>query len=188
MGQKVRSYSLILSYLQNLYDSFVSARERGEKGEVREVPGEDSLNPSGPTTPTRGGGQGGGRHPSSGDGGAPRSGHTIYIFGYNISEEVIKKTFSSFGNILNISMEVDNNCGFVTFEKVDCAEKAIAEMNGSMVSGVQLKVSLARRQPPIEPLNDASSSATWSTIAASHSQKGSHVDKRDLVMYDEDYF
>lgn len=37
-------------------------------------------------------------------------------------------------------------------------------MNGSMVSGIQLKVSLARRQPVIEPINDASSSATWSTI------------------------
>lgn len=38
------------------------------------------------------------------------------------------------------------------------------QMNGSMVSGIQLKVSLARRQPVIEPINDASSSATWSTI------------------------
>ena len=48
------------------------------------------------------------RIPSQSDQGKPRSGHTIYIFGYNISEEVIKKTFSSFGNILNINMEVDN--------------------------------------------------------------------------------
>lgn len=38
------------------------------------------------------------------------------------------------------------------------------QMNGSMVSGIQLKVSLARRQPVIDPINDASSSATWSTI------------------------
>ena len=37
-------------------------------------------------------------------------------------------------------------------------------MNGSMASGIQFKVSLARRQPVIEPINDASSSATWSTI------------------------
>ena len=59
---------------------------------------------------------------------------------------------------------------------------------GSVVQGIELKVSLARRQPVIEPINDASSSATWSTIAASHSQKGSHKDKRDLVAYDEDMF
>jgi len=37
-------------------------------------------------------------------------------------------------------------------------------MAGSMVSGVQLKVSLARRQPVIQPINDAASAATWSTI------------------------
>ena len=59
---------------------------------------------------------------------------------------------------------------------------------GSVVQGIELKVSLARRQPVIEPINDASSSATWSTIAASHSQKGSHKDKRELVAYDEDMF
>jgi negative elongation factor E len=82
-------------------------------------------------------------------------------------------------------------------------------MNGSMVSGIQLKVSLARRQPVIEPINDASSSATWSTIgcfielsrfdemlfifvfsisAARNSQKGSYKDKRDLVTYEEELF
>lgn len=73
-----------------------------------------------------------------------------------------------------------------------------------MVSGIQLKVSLARRQPQIEPINDATSSSTWSTLgnyfissagfkfvncfrplAASHSQKGNHRDKRDLVTYDD---
>jgi negative elongation factor E len=37
-------------------------------------------------------------------------------------------------------------------------------MEGCMVSGIQLKVTLARRQPRIEPINEASSSATWSTI------------------------
>lgn len=58
-------------------------------------------------------------------------------------------------------------------------------MDGSMVSGIQLTVSLARRQPQIEPINDVTSSSTWSTLAASHSQKGSHKDKRDLVIYDD---
>lgn len=40
-------------------------------------------------------------------------------------------------------------------------------MEGSMVKGIQLKVTLARRQPRIEPINEASSSATWSTIGNS---------------------
>ena len=49
-------------------------------------------------------------------------------------------------------------------------------------------ISLFRRQPVIDPINDASSSSTWSTIAASHSQKGSHKDKREMVTYDQDIF
>jgi len=119
----------------------------------------------------------------------PRVGHTVYVFGYQITEELIRSTFSQFGAIVNISMEVEKNCGFITYEKVECAERAIAQVNGGLVSGIQLKVSLARRQPVIDPINDATSSTTWSTIAASHSQKGSHRDKREMVTYDtEDIF
>lgn len=80
------------------------------------------------------------------------------------------------------------NCGFVTFDKPEAAEQAILDHNSTVVQGIQLKVTMARRQPVIEPINDASSSTTWSTLAASHSQKGSHKDKRELVTYDEDIF
>nr|CAG4644366.1 EOG090X0F8Z [Lepidurus arcticus] len=94
----------------------------------------------------------------------PKSGHTIYVFGFDITEDLLKKTFQPFGHVVNISMEVEKNCGFVTFDKVEAADKAIADVNGTTVGSTQLKVSLARRQPVIEPINDASSSTTWSTI------------------------
>lgn len=60
-------------------------------------------------------------------------------------------------------------------------------MHGKMTSGIQLTVSLARKQPNIEPINDASSSATWSALAVSQSQKGNHKDalSRELVIYDD---
>lgn len=32
------------------------------------------------------------------------------------------------------------------------------------MDGIDLKVSLARRQPQIEPINDATSSAAWATL------------------------
>lgn len=76
----------------------------------------------------------------------------------------------------------------MTFAKMEAAERAIAEMDGSVVSGVPLKVSLARRQPVVEAINDASSSSTWSTIAASHSQKGCFKDKRQMITYEDDMF
>jgi len=155
--------------VKNLYDTFVAARDREERGlpnndvseSLSSLKGSDSR----------------------------RQGNTVYVFGYQITEELLKKAFASLGGkIVNISMEVEKNCGFLTFDRADVAERAISEFNGNVVGGIQLKVSMARRQPVIDPINDASSSSTWSTIAASHSQKGSHKDKRELVAYDEDMF
>lgn len=54
--------------------------------------------------------------------------------------------------------------GFVSFAKPESADRAIAEMHGKNVNGIVLQVQLARRQPQIEPINDASSSAVWSSI------------------------
>lgn len=78
--------------------------------------------------------------------------------------------------------------GFVTFDKPETAERAISEMDGSMVSSIQLKVSLARRQPIIEHINDASSSSMWTPIAANYSQKSVYKDRRELKVYEEDLF
>nr|CAH0111249.1 unnamed protein product [Daphnia galeata] len=162
------------SKVPNLYENFISSRESdAEPASVsptnpKETPSSPALSPV--------------KHQK------PTVGHTVYVFGYSITEDILKKAFQSFGNVVNISMEIEKNCGFVTFDKTSSADRAISEMNGSMVSGIQLKVSLARRQPVIEPINDASSSATWSTIAARNSQKGSYKDKRDLVTYEEELF
>jgi len=145
---------------KNLYENFVKERDREEKG--LEVGEEKQAK--------------------------PRVGHTVYVYGYGITEEMMRTAFLQYGQIVNISMEVEKNCGFITYDKVESTERAIAEVNGCLVGGVQLKVSLARRQPVIDPINDASSSSTWSTIAASHSQKGTHRDKREMVTYEEDLF
>lgn len=56
------------------------------------------------------------------------------------------------------------SCGFLTFDKVENAEKAIGALNDTKVEGVELQVSYSRRQPKVEPINDASTSSAWSTI------------------------
>jgi negative elongation factor E len=114
-----------------------------------------------------------------------RTGNTIYVSGQKVTEEFLRKHFADFGEIVHVSMEIEKGRGFVTFNKPECTEKAIVDMHAKTVSGIQLQVQLARRQPQIEPINDASSSAVWSTLAASHSQKGGHKDKRELVTYDD---
>uniref|UniRef100_T1J1B0 protein kinase C n=1 Tax=Strigamia maritima TaxID=126957 RepID=T1J1B0_STRMM len=111
----------------------------------------------------------------------PKQGNTIYVHGFGVTEEILRNAFSDFGNIINISMEIDKNCGFVTFENMKSAEKAINEMDSSMVSAIQLNVSLARRQPSIETTSDGSTSS-WTQIATINSQKGTHKDMREMVV------
>ncbi|OWF37470.1 negative elongation factor E-like [Mizuhopecten yessoensis] len=114
----------------------------------------------------------------------PPRGNTIYVHGHGVSEEILRKAFSNLGNVVNVNMEKDKNVGFVTFEKMESADSAISEVNNAMIDGVQLRVSMARRQPSFEQATDPSTTS-WSSIAASSSQKGSHKDKRAMVTYDE---
>ena len=56
----------------------------------------------------------------------------------------VENLTKKFGGLIannNISMEVEKNCGFVTFDRPEAAEAAIAEHNGSMVAGIEIKVS-----------------------------------------------
>ncbi|CAD7082913.1 unnamed protein product [Hermetia illucens] len=148
------------SRIRGLYQQFAAVRDREERG----------------LTDKKG-------DPAKGD--KPRAGNTIFVSGNKVTEEFLKKNFADFGTIVNVSMEIEKGRGFVTFGKPESAERAIAEMHQKNISGIQLQVQLARRQPQIEPINEASSSAVWSTIAASQSQKGSHKDKREMVQYDD---
>jgi negative elongation factor E len=47
---------------------------------------------------------------------------------------------------------------------------------------------MARRQPHMERINEASSSSAWCTLATSHSQKGQHRDGRTVITYDDEMF
>lgn len=93
-----------------------------------------------------------------------RTGHTICVSGNNITEDFLRSQFSTFGKIVNVSMEIEKGRGFITFVKAESAERSINDMHSKTVSGISLQVQLARRQPQIEPINEASCSAVWSTI------------------------
>ncbi|XP_011499681.1 PREDICTED: negative elongation factor E [Ceratosolen solmsi marchali] len=149
--------------VKGLYDSFVSATDTADRGTTEKSV---SAKPEAKSI----------------------KGNTIFVSGYKISEDFLKKHFATFGNILKITMEAEKNRGFITFEKAESAERSISEMDGIMASSIQLKVSMARRQPVIDPINDTTSSTMWSSLAASYMQKSSHKDKRNMVIYDDDFF
>ncbi|KAG8177394.1 hypothetical protein JTE90_016737 [Oedothorax gibbosus] len=115
----------------------------------------------------------------------PRVGNTVYVRGMGVRQNLLQRTFETVGKIVNISMEMEKNCGFVTFEKVEDADRAIREFNGSNPDGVRLSVSLARRQHLMPPMAEDSSSLAWGSLAVNSSQKTAHEDTRDLVVYDD---
>lgn len=152
--------------LKRLYESFVSSgdlEETDNNNDNKEKENEKSSRPE-----------------------RPAQGNTIYVHGYGVTEDILRNGFQPFGNIINISMEMDRNCGFVSLDTIEAADRAIKEMNGQTVSGVKLKVSLARRQLLIPSSTDGSSSS-WTAIAR-YSPKGDHKDKRNLIKYDDDIF
>ena len=50
---------------------------------------------------------GGGGEAGGSGGKGHTKGNTIYVFGYQITEELLKNTFAACGKIVNISMEVE---------------------------------------------------------------------------------
>lgn len=163
------------SRVQNLYQQFASERDREERGimdkpktvdhsksaavAIAAAPKTDDLVGASLSPNSKGSTPAATAKPEK-----PRSGNTIYVSGSRVTEDFLRKHFATFGKIVNVSMEIEKGRGFITFGKSEHAEQAIAEMHGKASAGIQLQVQLARRQPQIEPINDASSSAVWSTL------------------------
>ncbi len=45
------------------------------------------------------------------------------MYGYGVTEDILRSQFTPYGPIVNISMEVEKNCGFITYEKVGRVKK-----------------------------------------------------------------
>jgi len=58
----------------------------------------------------------------------PKSGFTVYVSGKAITEDFLKKHFSEYGTIVNVSMEIEKGRGFITFSKTEATSHAITEV------------------------------------------------------------
>lgn len=74
---------------------------------------------------------------------------------------LLRGAFSPFGNIIDLSMDPPRNCAFVTYEKMESADQAVAELNGTQVESVQLKVNIARKQPMLDA---ATGKSVWGSL------------------------
>lgn len=134
-----------------MYQQIATERDREERG-LNEKKTIDTLSSGSTVAP-------GHRHEKQ-----HRTGHTICVSGNNVTEDFLRSQFATFGKIVNVSMEIEKGRGFITFGKAESAERSINNMHSKTVLGISLQVQLARRQPQIEPINEASCSAVWSTI------------------------
>ncbi|XP_077052562.1 negative elongation factor E [Siphateles boraxobius] len=113
-----------------------------------------------------------------------RKGNTVYVYGTGLVEDSLRSAFAQHGNIIDLSMDSPRNCAFVTFEKMESADQAVAELNGTTVGDVNIKVSIARKQPMLDA---ATGKSVWASLAVQNSAKGSYRDKRSQVVYNEDF-
>ncbi|XP_026875521.2 negative elongation factor E [Electrophorus electricus] len=113
-----------------------------------------------------------------------RKGNTVYVYGTGLVEDSLRTAFSQHGNIIDLSMDSPRKCAFVTFEKMESADQAVQELNGITVGDVTIKVSIARKQPMLDA---ATGKSPWASLAVQNSAKGSYRDKRNQVIYSEDF-
>ncbi|RVE67186.1 hypothetical protein OJAV_G00114460 [Oryzias javanicus] len=113
-----------------------------------------------------------------------RKGNTVYVYGSGLGEDSLRSAFSQHGNIIDLSMDNPRNCAFITFEKMESADQAVAELNNSVVGDVHIRVSIARKQPMLDA---ATGKSVWASLAVQNSTKGSYRDKRNQVVYSEDF-
>ncbi|EPY85402.1 negative elongation factor E-like protein [Camelus ferus] len=187
---------------KSLYESFVSSsdrlRELGPDGEEAEVSGagdgpprsfdwgyEERGGARSSASPPRSRSRDRSRSDSFPERRAPRKGNTLYVYGEDMTPTLLRGAFSPFGNIIDLSMDPPRNCAFVTYEKMESADQAVAELNGTQVESVQLKVSIARKQPMLDA---ATGKSVWGSLAVQNSPKGCHRDKRTQIVYSDDVY
>uniref|UniRef100_A0A915JYH8 Negative elongation factor E n=1 Tax=Romanomermis culicivorax TaxID=13658 RepID=A0A915JYH8_ROMCU len=100
----------------------------------------------------------------------------------------IRRPNNATKNAGNSSNEDDRRrSAFVDFETDAQALNAIKEMDGNMVNGVTLRVSMARRQN-YNPKRAAPWSANDCAKKSKFDKQDDFEDKREMIMYDDDDF
>jgi len=115
----------------------------------------------------------------------PRKGNTIFVKGIGLTEKILQESFTKFGKVERVNFEKEKSQGFVTFDSCEAAENAIEEMNGTMVSGVHIKVFLSRRQPNMGDSHFRSRPGLGSRDSRGHSSGLQSREAREIVSYED---
>ncbi|XP_020244515.1 polyadenylate-binding protein RBP45-like [Asparagus officinalis] len=71
---------------------------------------------------------------------------TIFVGGLdsNVSEEELRRLFSTYGELVHVKIPVGKRCGFVQFANRQCAEEAKLMLNGTLVGTQNIRLSWGR--------------------------------------------
>ncbi|XP_015740325.2 LOW QUALITY PROTEIN: negative elongation factor E, partial [Coturnix japonica] len=112
---------------------------------------------------------------------SPRKGNTLYVHGAELSPELLRSAFAPFGAIIDLSLDSPRKWAGLKGR----GRGSSVPLNGAVVQDMQLRVSIARKQPLLDA---ATGKSLWGSLAVKNSAKGSHRDKRAQVVYNEDLF
>ncbi|CAO2823659.1 unnamed protein product [Amaranthus hypochondriacus] len=62
----------------------------------------------------------------------------------NVTNELLRQTFSSYGELVHVKIPVGKQCGFVQFTTRSCAEEALKALNGAQIGGRNVRLSWGR--------------------------------------------
>lgn len=60
-----------------------------------------------------------------------------------LPSNILSNVFSRFGNLIDVYMLPNKNCGYAKYANANSAQNAIQTLNGAEICGVKLKVSAA---------------------------------------------
>ncbi|XP_058474976.1 negative elongation factor E-like isoform X1 [Solea solea] len=103
-----------------------------------------------------------------------QKGNTVYVGGSVLEEDSLRAAFSQHGNIIQLRMDNIRSGAFITFDKIESADQAVAKLHGSTLGNVSITAGIARRQPMLDAATDKSMWLTSSSAGEQTSTTGSH--------------
>lgn len=137
----------------------------------------------------------------------PRRQSNLFVSGFGLTRHIMDTSFHQFGDIKNIYFDSDRSHGYVTYHRYESAEKAIAELHGSMIENVTLRVMYARKRnyddnrhtwrprpqhaglddPDQSDSNMPSQKTNVPRLSTDTKKKTASIEKRSLVTYDDTF-
>ncbi len=94
---------------------------------------------------------------------------------YQLTEEEFKNTFEPYGSIKNLRLLTNKGFGFVEYETLEEAQKAIENLNGKELKGRPMRVELAKpREEGFRSNNNRFRSRGFSSSRSSSSKNSSN--------------